>query len=118
METKNELDDLLKRAMQFNNGELPEPDPRIQKRLRKKLIRNSAIKHNRFLSGLITFLNIDIKLYHAGIGIAVAIMLFIFLRNGCGAPAETRQPVIVADTNVDLMHKNDSAFIKDSANIN
>jgi len=112
METKNEFDDLLKRAMQFESGELPEPDPSIQKRLQKKVKKNAINKNKSFFSSIVQFLNIDIKLYHAGIAIAATLLIFLVLRNNNEAPATFKQKVIVADTNVGSSLKNDSFLVK------
>jgi hypothetical protein len=112
MKDRNELDDLLKNSMQFDDGKLPEPDPRIQERLRKKLKRKPLPNSNGLLSYLVNFLNLDIKLYHAGIGLAAILIILLVFRNNTETPSKFKQELIVADTNTGSSLKQDSFLVK------
>jgi hypothetical protein len=112
MKDRNELDDLLKNSMQFDSGELPEPDPRSREKLRKKLKRKQLSNKHSLLSGLLNFFNMDIKLYHAGIGLAIMLLIFLVFRNNNETPSKFRQELIVADTNIGSSLKQDSFLVK------
>ena len=112
MENKNELDDFLKRNLQFDANEMPEPDPRIQKKLRKRVERNKTFKSNRFMSALVQFLTMDIKLYHAGIAIAAVSIIFLALRHTTETPAHFGHHIIVADTNTGTSLKEEGFLVK------
>jgi hypothetical protein len=77
---KNELDELLKNAMQFAPGEEPEPAAYTQKALRKKVNGRKVNGGNRFFIAILRYMNTEIKLYHAGIAVAAVAMVFIMLR--------------------------------------
>jgi hypothetical protein len=116
MEPINEMDDLLKHSMQFDANEIPEPDPEMQKRLRKKV---EARKRSRFTTGILNFLNMDIKLYHAGLAMAIVALLLVVLRHPAEAPKQYNQGVILADTSIGTSLKDDTFLVKNfSARIN
>ena len=71
---KNEMDDLLNNAMQFTEGEIPEPDKAMYNKLRKK-VSSRKPKTNPFAR----LLNIEIKLYQAALAVtAVAVICLVF----------------------------------------
>jgi hypothetical protein len=76
METnKNELDELLKHAMQLNNDEVPEPSKDRLEELRSK-VRRRGLKNR----GIVRMLNINVKLYQAFIATAAIVTAIIVLR--------------------------------------
>ena len=76
MENKrNELDELLKGNMQFDENELPEPDKGSYMKLRG-MIKPQKNNRNVFLR-LLTF---EVKLYQAGLALAAVIIVMIMLR--------------------------------------
>lgn len=97
MDAVNELDNLLKHAMQFDSGEVPEPDSAIQKGLRKKLKGQTPAK-NRYIASLASQLGLDIKLYYLGLAVSAA-TIFIVFRNTSNEPKHTLNNIIIADTN-------------------
>ncbi len=71
---KNEMDDLLSNAMQFTEGEIPEPDKARYNKLRKKV---GARKPKT--NPLARLFNLEIKLYQAALAVtAVAIICLVF----------------------------------------
>lgn len=77
METnKNELDELLKHAMQLNNDEVPEPSKDKFEELQSKVRRRGGLKNR----GIVRMLNINIKLYQAFIATAAIVTAIIVLR--------------------------------------
>jgi hypothetical protein len=96
---KNELDDLLKNAMQFTKEEEPEPASHIQQSLRKKVEQRKANKN--VFATILRFMNTDIKLYHAGLAVTAVAVVFILLRPVAPTPTTTDNGVggtQVADT--------------------
>jgi len=76
MENKrNELDELLKRNMQFGENELPEPDKNSYLKLRG-MIKPQKRNQNVFFR-LLTF---EVKLYQVGLALAAVIVVMIMLR--------------------------------------
>src|SRR5579863_3752095 len=106
MDTNNEIDDLLKRSMQFGEDEIPEPDLRIHENLRKK-INGTKIRSSTFINTLVQFMNLDIKLYHAGIAVAIVTIIFFMLRNTKGDTQHIKNDIIIADTNTGSNPKDD-----------
>jgi hypothetical protein len=77
METnKNELDELLKHAMQLNNDEVPEPSKDKFEELQSKVRRRGGLKNR----GIVRMLSINIKLYQAFIATAAIVTAIIVLR--------------------------------------
>lgn len=72
---KNEMDELLKKAMQFTEGELPEPDKANYNKLHKKV---AARKVNK--SPWAKFFALEIKLYQAVLATATVAVICILLR--------------------------------------
>lgn len=109
MSTGDELNDLLKRAMQFEKGEMPKPEPDIHRRLRKKIKEQGK----GFVPKLRQFLNLEIKLYHAGIAVAATVVIIVLILK-CTTVSTTRpnQNIIVADTNVGSTLINDSFLVR------
>lgn len=108
MNTGDELNDLLKGAMQFEKGDVPEPNPAIHKRLRKKI----KSRPKGLIQGLTRFLNLDIKLYQAGIAIATTtVIILLVLKCTTVSTPQPNQNIIVADTNVGSTLLNDSFLV-------
>src|SRR5580704_17054411 len=112
MESHNEMDELLKRSLQFDENELPIPDERSYNLLRKKVKANKPISNNRFVNGLIACLNMDIKLYHTGLAIMVVILIFIFLRPSTETNKQYKNNIIIADTNIGANQKQDTFILR------
>jgi hypothetical protein len=98
MDTVNEIDNLFKHAMQFNLGEIPEPNPGIQKKLRRKVKGTSPVK-NTFMPGFLRLLGLDVKLYYLGFAVSAMAVIFIVLRNANNEPKHSQNDIIIADTN-------------------
>ena len=76
METqKNEMDDLLKNAMQFGKNELPEPDKKVYKKLRSQVGAKKAYKN--MFARLLTF---EVKFYQAALAMAAVAVICLVLR--------------------------------------
>jgi hypothetical protein len=76
METqKNKMDDLLKNAMQFGENEIPEPDKRVYKKLRKRVGVGKVYKNP-----ILRFLTFEVKFYQAAIAIAAVAVICLVLR--------------------------------------
>jgi|GEM_PF-1547567 len=112
METGNGMDDLLKRAMQFDSGELPEPDPSMQTKLRKKVLRKKTLGGNRFISVIIGFFNIDIKLYHAGLAMVGVALVLIIVHSTGERSTHAGDSIMVADTNSGSSLKDDTFLVR------
>ena len=72
---KNEMDDLLSNAMQFTEGEIPEPDKALYNKLRKKVDARKP-KGNPFSR----LFNLEIKLYQAALAVAVVAIICLVFR--------------------------------------
>jgi len=116
MEPKKEMDELLKRSLQFDENELPEPDERNYKTLLKKVKGKKPFSNNTFINGLFGYLNMDIKLYHAGLAIMAVIIIFIFLRPATETNKQDKTNIIIADTNINPNQKQDTFIIRNSSN--
>ncbi|HXB14064.1 MAG TPA: hypothetical protein VNZ45_18885 [Bacteroidia bacterium] len=116
MEANNEMDKLLKHSLQFDENELPEPDSSHYKSLLKKIKSKKPVSNNKFVNGLIACLNMDIKLYHAGLAIMVVILIFIFLRPSTETNKQYKNNIIIADTNIGVNQKQDTFIIRNSSN--
>lgn len=81
-----ELDALLKRSMRFDTDELPEPDPKIQKILRGKVVLRKT-PYNNFLNNVWRILTMDIKLYQAALALSLIVIFFITLLT-CGTQSK------------------------------
>ena len=76
METRsNELDELLKRSMQLDNAEVPEPSVD-----RLNVLRNAIKRRGLKNKGIVRLLNVNIKLYQAVMATAAVVALVIVLR--------------------------------------
>jgi len=76
METqKNEMDDLLKNAMQFSEDEIPEPDKRTYEKLRKRVGARKIYKNP-----LVRLLTFEVKFYHAALAVAAVAVICLVLR--------------------------------------
>ena len=94
METqKNEMDDLLKNAMQFTDGEVPEPDGKVYKKLRNRVGKRKVGK-NPFLR-LLTF---EVKLYQAALAVASVAVICLMLRPATVSPDVNGGGLAGADT--------------------
>ncbi len=116
MEANNEMDKLLKRSLQFNENELPEPDNAHYKNLLKKVKSKKLISNNKFINMLVACLNMDIKLYHAGLAVMVVILIFIFLRPTTETNKQYKNNIIIADTNIGVNQKQDTFIIRNNTN--
>lgn len=112
METQHKVDDLLKRSLQFETKEIPEPADWIKKRLRSKFKRKNTLLDKRCISSLIRFFNLDIKLYHAVIALTAVVILFIILRNSTGDIKKSKTDIIVVDTSAGSGLKDDTFKIR------
>jgi len=76
MDKKHELDDILKKHMEFSDDEQPELNPAIQNELRKKVQLRKKQPKAGIINNLLHWLTLDIKLYQAGL--AMFLLVFIF----------------------------------------
>jgi hypothetical protein len=116
MDSHNEMDELLKRSLQFDENELPIPDERSYNLLRKKVKSKKPISNNKFLNALVACLNMDIKLYHAGLAVVVVILIFIFLRPATETNKQYKNNIIIADTNISTNQKQDTFILRNTTN--
>ncbi len=72
---RNELDELLKRNMQFDENELPESDRNSYLKLRG-MIKPQKNSQN----ALLRFLTFEVRLYQAGLALAAIVVVVIMLR--------------------------------------
>jgi hypothetical protein len=107
---KNELDDLLQHAMQFADGEIPEPDAAIHKKLRKRVGARRVYK-NPFVK----LMNINVKLYQAAITV-VGVAILCFVLKPVSIPANNNINDIQAPDTATVFKgsslKNDSFLVK------
>jgi len=82
-----ELEKLLKNSLQFEGNELPDPDPSILLDLRKKVLLRKR-PDNNFISTFMRIMNMDIKLYKAGLAFSVMLIFFVTLLT-CGSQSKT-----------------------------
>jgi hypothetical protein len=122
MDTKNELDELLKKHMEFRKDEQIEPNPSIQNELRKKVqLRKKATTYH-LLDNLKNWLTVDIKLYQAGLAMSLVAILLITLRPVSEPLKNKEAGIMIADTTVTTNSnsiKQDSFLVKNfSVNMN
>jgi hypothetical protein len=107
---KNELDYLLKNAMQFADGEIPEPDAAGYKKLRKRVGARKAYK-----TPFLKLLNLEVKLYQAALTV-IGVAILCFVLKPVTIPANTIEPDTQTTDTASVFKvsslKNDSFLVK------
>jgi hypothetical protein len=99
MDKKDKVDQFLRQSMQLNADELPEPDAELQKRLRDKVAARKLKSHWiwALLQRLWSMLNVEVKLYQAGLSLGLLVFLFLWLPQQ-GSVQNTNGSDLLADS--------------------
>ena len=111
MDTKKELDELLKKNMKFRNDELPELNPAYQNELRKKVQGRKAVLRDGAVNRFLQWLNIDIKLYQAAMATCLVAVLVLIIKPVGTVSQNKGTSTIIAYTTVT---HNSNSFKQDS----
>jgi hypothetical protein len=99
MDKKDKVEQFLRQSMQLNADELPEPDAELQKRLRDKVAARKLKSHWiwALLQRLWSMLNVEVKLYQAGLSLGMLVFLFLWLPQQ-GSVQNTNGSDLLADS--------------------
>ncbi len=99
MDNKEELNRLLRQSMQLKESEVPEPDESIRVALRAKVIARQQIQPRSLwlLYRLRDLMNVEIKLYQAGLALGVFVFMMVWLPSASSVQ-KSGEAELVADT--------------------